>query len=135
MSGADGSDGAQGADGIMDVVSVTPGFAGTTGAATGNAGGMFYLMNDGNTGPQGDANGYFFNNSDDLTGQRWEFFNDEPDDDVIITFGNGTYVNGQQVLTASRTITVSSGDHVTVMAISSNTFIAWFSTAANLDAS
>jgi hypothetical protein len=117
----------------MDVVSVNGGFTGVTGAATGNAGGMLYLGNDGNTGPQGGANGYFFNNSDDLTGQRWEFHNDDPEDDIIITFGNGTYVNGQQVLTASRTITVSSGEHVTVMAISSNIFIAWFSTAATLN--
>jgi hypothetical protein len=125
---AAGATGAQGADGIMDVVFGVQGFTGVTGAATGNAGGMFYLQ--GATGATG-TNGYFFNDSDDLTGRRWEFFNDHESSDLTITFGANTTVNGVDETTGA-TVSVGSGRHVTVMAVATGQYIVWFSSAATV---
>jgi hypothetical protein len=121
---AAGATGAQGADGIMDVVIGAQGFTGVTGAATGNAGGMFFLPNF--SSDDGDTNGYFFNNSDDLTGQRWEFFNTDSNDKIVITFGFNTVVNGQS-RPAGATILVDEDQHVTVMSVYSGEFIVWVS--------
>jgi hypothetical protein len=123
---AAGATGAQGADGIMDVVFGVQGFTGVTGAATGNAGGMFYLQDDGATGVAG-ANSYSFG-SNDLTGRRWEFFNDDPTTNIVINFESMTTVNGVP-LAIDATVEVSAGEHVTVMAVAPGVYIVWLSSA------
>jgi hypothetical protein len=128
---AAGATGAQGADGIMDVVYGVAGAQGAQGAATGNAGGMFYLQDDGLTGNDV-AQSYSFGSSD-LTGRRWEFFNDDPTSNIVINFETSTTVNGV-LLATFATVEVLAGEHVTVMAVAPGVYIVWYSLAKVLTA-
>jgi hypothetical protein len=94
----------------MSVVTLT---TGTTQAATAGDAGRMYILTGTET--------LIFNNVN-LTGRRFEFFNNTGSAKTI-EFGSGTTVNGA----FSATINVPARGHVVVMGIGAGDYIAWFS--------
>jgi hypothetical protein len=93
---------------------VTLGATGPGATATAADAGKMFVM----TG----AEALLFDDSGDLTGRRFEFFN-STNSSLSIEFSNSVVVNG--VNGAVGDITIPSFSHVVVMGISDDEYIAW----------
>jgi hypothetical protein len=90
---------------------VTLGATGPGATATAADAGKLFVM----TG----AEALYFDDLEDLTGRRFEFFN-TTNTDLLIEFDSTTHVNG-----ATANITIPAQGHVVVMGIGNGEYIAW----------
>jgi hypothetical protein len=65
-----------------------------------------------------------FDNFDNLTGKRFEFFNNRVSD-YTIDFLVGTTVNGELVTSTNLAVTIRPDEHVVVMGIGQGEYIYW----------
>jgi hypothetical protein len=118
VTGAQGATGAVGPTGGADwgaaMTVVTLGATGASATATAADAGKMFVMTGAET--------LVFDDLEDLTGRRFEFFN-TTNTDLLIQFDNSTQVNG-----AISNITVPAQSHAVVMGIANGEYIAWIDT-------